>query len=472
MNQDERRQCLLAIQHQLLGVEAESQAKIAPVFLPLPGHVLALRKETVVVLGGRGAGKSALFRVLQELNTPKQLRDFFGSDVPDATWLDAFSQAMHHPQVEVLDEFATRAEDLDLRAFWMTHLVRHLVEQHIPGLPDAPFLDGQGWQLERARTHVSAAADYLDRAERVLEASGRLVFATYDHLDRLGQFDARLRQRYLNTLLALWLSLSNRYQHLRGKLFVREDLFDGAQASFADAGKLRGRSASLEWDVPALYRLLVRYMAFANEGARQWLKTIGGLNLHEDAQGGWLPPEMGEPLQRAFAERLAGRLMGTGVKKGFVYRWIPKRLQDGRVRIVPRSILNLVGHACAAATSRPLKRGTQLLRPQELWAALEPTSRARVREVAEEYPPVQRLEHLRGQQVLMERDFIVSRLDRPAEGDKAQRTLPGSAVFDELVRLGVLVVRDDRYGGGRVDVPDLYRYGYGILRKGGVARPS
>jgi hypothetical protein len=40
-------------------------------------------------------------------------------------------------------------------------------------------------------------------------------------------------------------------------------------------------------------------------------------------------------------------------------------------------------------------------------------------------------------------------------------------VLDELVRLGVVAIRPD----GRVDVPDIYRSGFGILRKGGVARP-
>ncbi|MEI7835486.1 MAG: hypothetical protein WCK05_03645 [Planctomycetota bacterium] len=43
----------------------------------------------------------------------------------------------------------------------------------------------------------------------------------------------------------------------------------------------------------------------------------------------------------------------------------------------------------------------------------------------------------------------------------------GERAFTELERLGVLRVRPD----GRVDVPDLYRYGYEIKRKGGVARP-
>lgn len=36
-----------------------------------------------------------------------------------------------------------------------------------------------------------------------------------------------------------------------------------------------------------------------------------------------------------------------------------------------------------------------------------------------------------------------------------------------LIELGAMSERDD----GRIDVPDIYRYGFGILRKGGVKRP-
>jgi hypothetical protein len=181
---------------------------------------------------------------------------------------------------------------------------------------------------------------------------------------------------------------------------------------------------------------------------------------------------MDERLQKAFAERLAGKLMGSGVKKGYTYRWIPNRLQDGRGRIVPRSVLNLIGYACKEAQHKPLRKGGRLLTPQDLWSALQPTSVARAREVGEEFDPVRRLEFLRGDQVLLDRNLVVDRLDRRLPEEPPHPRISGEAVLDELLRLGVLVVRDDRYGKGRIDVPDIYRYGYGILRKGGVRRPA
>ncbi len=64
----------------------------------------------------------------------------------------------------------------------------------------------------------------------------------------------------------------------------------------------------------------------------------------------------------------------------------------------------------------------------------------------------------------MARGEVIAALGRPTLRDKL--TMDGEGVFDELRRTGVLEVRRD----GRIDVPDIYRYGYGIKRKGGARR--
>jgi hypothetical protein len=106
--------------------------------------------------------------------------------------------------------------------------------------------------------------------------------------------------------------------------------------------------------------------------------------------------------------------------------------------------------------------------PQSLVAALRPTSRARVKEISEEYPIVNRLENLRGLEVMLERTETVKRLGKPVPGEQGGLPKNGDIVLDELLRIGVLKERED----GRIDVPDIYRYGFDIKRKGGVARPK
>lgn len=475
MNRDQR--LPLLSQMELLQLEeAENIREHAQTFLPLTNHTLALRPEIVVVRGGRGAGKSALFQLIKEVGSDVT-KLFADARIPHAEWIDAFSDtSTAHPTVMALDELANKQpSDSALRAFWLAHLLTQLSRGRQMPLPDgftelvvAHANEPERW-IGWAQANVAAVSSAIDGIERSLES--QTVFATYDHLDRLGQHDREVRARYVATLLSLWLSLSNRYRRIRSKIFLRDDLFDAAERAFADASKLRARSVSLEWTVEDLFRAAVRHLAVgADDQAdtmRAWLREIPQLELQQHSGFGLLPGPMPEPRQKAFAKALAGELMGSGAKKGFTYRWIPNRLQDAKKRIVPRSMLNLLGLAAVAAKKKPLNSGKRLILPADLAGALSDVSKRRANEVEQEYPIVLRLQNLSNEVVLLQRTLVVERLAIRVPKEPPGLSTNGEVVLDELVDLGVLSIRDN----GKIDVPDIFRYGFGIKRKGGVARP-
>ena len=105
MNSEERIP-LLERMARLTHEEAENVTSHARTFLPLPSHHLALRPEMVVIRGGRGAGKSALFHVLKELG-PKVQQLFQDERISEAFWVDSFSdEGTAHPSVMTLDSLA------------------------------------------------------------------------------------------------------------------------------------------------------------------------------------------------------------------------------------------------------------------------------------------------------------------------------------------------------------------------------
>ena len=174
MNSEERiplLQAMAALDYR----EAENAERLERVFLPLPAHSLALRPEVVIVRGGRGAGKSALFKLLRDLRTTDRIRSFFSdARLPQATWIDAFAQSPHHPQDSTLDAFAKERDEETLRAFWMSHLLLRVVEER-PTIAAPPAELRAAWMDHRsdparwvplAQQKLGEVASALDRVER------------------------------------------------------------------------------------------------------------------------------------------------------------------------------------------------------------------------------------------------------------------------------------------------------------------
>lgn len=479
----ERRRALLA-EIQGLGSDADAHEELSLVFLPLVAHAAALKPSKLIVRGERGAGKTALFHVLRELQEGRIGLDemFPGALDARSRWVEGFSErGRKHPATDVLDQLAAQdADDQRLRAFWFGHLVGSLAES-VPDFerPPDPFLtiwrdhqtEPEAW-LDSAREQLGPLTSWLDRFDEVCCRSDEWVFVSYDHLDKIGIFSPSVRIRFASTLLAMWLSLANRYDRLRAKVFLREDVFQASMRGSTDASKLETRSVSLYWSTEDLYRALLRHIGAVGD-LREWLGNgRNAIPLLERGALGWFPPdglpEEGMVSQRAFAEKLAGELMGEGVKKGYTHRWIPNHLQDAHGLIVPRPFLNIVAFAAQWALQRgPRAQYSRLLHPTELQAALERTSQYRAKELEEEHPVVRRLERLRDVVLLATRRAVVEKLCDPLPSLNDGFGTDGDAAFEELVRLGVLKIRPDR----RIDVPDIYRFGFGIKRKGGVARP-
>lgn len=479
--QDAERNALLD-QLALLTSDADARADDLRTFLPLRGYTQAIHPRTVLVRGERGAGKSALFKFLRALKNERiPVRSVF-RDLPEGEilWVEGFSEKAHgNPSPPELDQLAGQATDEDLRTFWIAHLSGCLSREtrFAIALPE-PF--GKLWAesptspahwLEAAKGALSPIIRWLDDVDAKATAAGETVSVTYDHLDKLGQYDAGIRGKFVSTLLATWLTFSNRYSNLRAKVFLREDLYARAKRT-PDASKLEARSVQLRWSREDLYRVFLRHLSTSDDLRALLGSWTQPIPFSRDSMLGWLPPEAlpeeGPVSQQALCAEMVGLVMGAGTKKGYTHRWIPNHIQDAKGAIVPRSIINLFAFAATGARDRgPKATDRRLLMPQDLSAGLASTSFHRVEELKEEHYVVDRLEGLRGLTVMTERKTIVARLAEAVGRNRDGFGNDGERALEELVQLGVLRVRDD----GRIDVPDLYRYGYGIKRKGGVARP-
>jgi hypothetical protein len=156
------------------------------------------------------------------------------------------------------------------------------------------------------------------------------------------------------------------------------------------------------------------------------------------------------------------------------YTWSVGHLADGRGQTSPRSFLAAIRQAAEDTQERYLD-AYHALHYESIKRGIQKASEIRVAEIAEDYPWVPDvLSVLRGMNVPCEYSAILERwqqhypngpqsisLDR-LPPQHAERGWDG--IRDDLIRVGLIEFRKD----SRIDMPDLYRVGFGLGRKGGV----
>ena len=194
--------------------------------------------------------------------------------------------------------------------------------------------------------------------------------------------------------------------------------------------------------------------------------------------------------------------MGLGPKRGFPYTWIPNHLADTEGRVSPRSFLAALRRA-VEHTQAEHSEHQNALHYDSIKRGVRAASQIRAGEIREDYPWVHRvLMSLAGMVVpcafeeIAERwcnEEVLERLTEEIDQNELtelvedlpeevpERLIEGedqneSKLLPRHVEQGPDGVRTDlealgifmRLRDGRVNVPDVFRVGYGLGRRGGV----
>lgn len=470
--------------------DANSRPPTAHTLFMPDAHRTALYVDTTVVPGGRGVGKTFWYHSLLR----DDLRELAAAEyrinrLRNLRVAPGYGPTLmfeRYPGARVLRGLVEAGEDpYDI---WYTVLLVALGQQELRDLPEWP--DKIAW----VRAHPGPVQRTLERADR--EAYDRnvvhlLLFDALEHLhtDR-GQAD-----RLVAGILRLALEMRFGTRNIRLKVFIRPDMFDGARLHFADASKLSGYAARLEWSRTDLYGLLFHFLG--NEDG----ELAGLAHRFRRMTGGWDPYGQGarhappallrndEATQSALFEQIADPFMGGNYRKGRPYTWLPNHLMDGHGRISPRSFLKALFTA-AEATRTGHPSHDRALHQEAIRQGVQEASKGRVAEISEDTRWVElAIRPLAGCQVPIEKETVLGiwkKENLPAElaRDSARytqidvpelvRTGPRhpddlSRLVEELKELGVMTPpRSD----GRLDLPDVYRIAFGLGRRGGVPRPK
>jgi len=425
-------------------------------------HLKALRLDVHLVVGGRGVGKSFWASALQS----DTLRNLLGSTAPELNGIVvqlgfANSQAIDtYPNADVFEAFIGQGGDpYDL---WRAVILRWVAAQSEQEIPRQSWFETVAW----LKAEPEAAARLMQQPRNW---RGLILF---DALDRTSNVWQRMDDIVRGLLRAvLWLKP---FQGLYGKVFLREDQAERTVFNFPDASKLTATKTELTWARHDLHGLLWQRLVNAPDKHGVTLRAIC---TAEQRQGVWLVTgemKRESDLQRRAFEQLAGPWMGRDRRRGVPYTWSVGHLADGRGQTSPRSFLAAIRQAAEDSSER-YPHHDYALHYESIKRGIQKASEIRVTEVAEDYPWVPDvLSVLRGMNVPCTYDdtllrwreqFPTGPQDIHSERLPAQHAIRGwEGIREDLQRLGLIETKKD----GRIDMPDLYRVGFGLGRKGGV----
>ncbi len=481
--------------------EDEEEGVLLQNFLPLRSYSKLADQKVFLITGGRGAGKTELFRILTSCDgldhviSENDRRRYKWTEKSEflVGYIATGAEAKAFPVASVCTDLLRKEKPDNLGSFWgglacSVILRRFKDDVEINALAEE-YLGKQLKENFIKRSNELSAwwgiADldkekwesFLDKTDDILNRRKLCIFITYDELDRIcSNYDGLFL--FIRGLLDFWYLHNSRFANIKGKIFLRSDLYNAKALRFVDASKMGAYRIELNWNITSLYRMFVKRLA--NTGIRElesYLNGISGL-ISENPKGmlGYLPCDT-EGEYRLLVEKMIGKYMGKTPKRGKSYDWVPNHIQDANAEMAPRSFLKCFAIAAESMLNHKQEleglEGDRLLSPTGLQGALEKVSADRVEELTrEEYPWLQNLiNRLYGKTMLMgEKEFLgyLSPNDWP---ERERDELPGKTgleILEALLLLGIVMRTTD----GRINVPEIYLRGFGLKRKGGIKRPK
>jgi hypothetical protein len=223
--------------------------------------------------------------------------------------------------------------------------------------------------------------------------------------------------------------------------------------------------------------MLIKRIANTNENLLEYLKKIRvpfKKELH--SKFGFIPDLKKADDARPLIEQMIGKYMGVNPKKGRSFNWVLDHIRDGHKCATPRALIRLFEQAADKERNNPRVELPKLLHPTSLRQALEDVSNDHVNQaINNEWP------WLYGVKMRLAKNRLAPWSRRELSGILDERwgeswgqgnrhiSPPAQTpkeLIEYLVELGVFRERSN----DRIDVPDIYLFGLGLRRKGGVKK--
>jgi len=436
------------------GGTAEYQEQFIDTFVETDLIKKALNARIPLVLGRKGTGKTAIFRRIKEDKNCSSIIISSASPLKKVPgWLlgvEGFREI----------ESILTTMGADWRQFWTlyTGITCHfgwLLESSSRPNPEPTFAALMPESLDSERETVNLikallttqefgliANDWLTRLDK---AASKNTFLLLDGLDTgfgSSDEDRKRRRSSLEGLFAFFTDQGDRWQNLRFKILLREDIWRSLK--FENKSHLFGRSVPLKWHDKVAFIKVALKQALQSPKFKKLQPSLGKTPVDD-----WNQQDVYLAWNLLVGERMRGG------KTTFTRNWVWNRLADGNRDQSPRYLLQLMHEAVSyeekEQTRKPYERS--IVRPRAMIEVFPTLSEQAIDALREEFGELEPL-----MQRLTEIGYT------PINADKLDMD---SGVVNLAREIGLLSIYEGTEENvKRYKVPDLFIHGLKMTRKG------
>jgi hypothetical protein len=372
-------------------VDAENDSRFESCFIGTDMLRHVLTPQHSLVLGSKGSGKSAAFRLLTQGKEkvrhlfPKEYKevycvpayglhneeDLLGMQIGDLRsrsiddfrffWLfyigiKTLSTVVQHPKFHQFadDQLSEKGElayatiyhameeigaepqrsGLQKLARKMSRLVRPAKRIQIPKAEELGVMLSADF---RHRTGMSVTA-LLDNLDIVLRETNSLAWVMLDKLDLLFIDDFEQLKAAITGLVQILVEHSNRFKNIHLKIFLRNDLY--RQLRIVNKSHLISYTSEMKWRDELLLKLLVS-RAVADDRVRAYCEEVLGEKVDVQTVISGADSYVQKLFYVMFEPSMTESTTTDAAAVPFTHIWMLRHLSDGMDNIYPRELIHL-----------------------------------------------------------------------------------------------------------------------------------
>ncbi len=374
-------------------VDAETDSRFDSCFIGTEMLRHILQPQHSLVLGSKGSGKSAAFRLLSKDRS--RVESLLTNDYEELFFIPVYGQQtdddlpglefqdLHFSSIddfrnfwlmyiglksaatlshnERLEEIVAKSKSKDLKQGFrvIKNVVRDMGISRDPGSfakfkfrmknlvrprMNAEVLESDAFNRLLSvdfphRTGMSVKA-LLDTIDMVLEEANCVAWVLLDKLDLLFIDDFEKLKSAITALVQILVEHGNRFKNTQFKIFLRNDIY--RQLRIVNKSHLVTYTQEMKWKEHLLMKLLVS-RAVADDNVREWVSNSLGeaIEVAHVIQGD--DAFVQKVFYQIFEPSLNSNANGNGEDPAvpFTHIWMLKHLTDGMGHIYPRELIHL-----------------------------------------------------------------------------------------------------------------------------------